>query len=143
MTDLTQILHVEDDPDIADVVRISLTVLGGLEVHQFASGTDAVASAPTLAADLLLLDMMMPGLDGLATLEKLRQMPQFAATPAVLFTAKTIDLPVGEDAAMRGIIATIRKPFGAAELPGQIRKLWDAHYLANQSQDLPSERSVA
>ena len=94
MTDLTQILHVEDDPDIADVVRISLTVLGGLKVHQFASGTDAVASAPTLAADLLLLDMMMPGLDGLATLEKLRQMPQFAATPAVLLPPRPLICPL-------------------------------------------------
>ena len=66
-----------------------------------------------------------------------------AEAKMLMFTAKTIDLPVGEDAAMRGIIATIRKPFGAAELPGQIRKLWDGHYLANHSQDLPSERSVA
>lgn len=143
MTEMTQILHVEDDPDIADVVRMSLTMLGGFEVHQFSSGADAVASAPALAADLLLLDMMMPGLDGLETLEKLRQMPQFSDTPAVLFTAKTIDLPAGEDAASRGIIGTIRKPFGAAELPGQIRALWDGHCGANASKDLPPERSVA
>ncbi len=124
MTPLNRILHVEDDPDISDVVRMSLTMLGGFEMDQYASGSDVVQDAPDLSADLLLLDMMMPGLDGLETLESLREFPQFADTPALLFTAKTIDMPDDDAAREMGIIGTIRKPFGATDLPDQIRQFW-------------------
>ncbi|MEX0283060.1 MAG: response regulator [Paracoccaceae bacterium] len=136
MTDLVRILHVEDDPDISSVVHMSLTMLGGYEVAQFGSGREAVENAEGQDADLLLLDMMMPGLNGLETLARLRQYPQFADTPALLFTAKTVDLPPDEEARARGIIGTIRKPFGATDLPDEIRNKWNS--FAN-SQTAPQQ----
>ena len=127
MTELVRILHVEDDPDISDVVKLSLTVLGGYEMEQYSSGSDAVEHASELKADLLLLDMMMPGLNGLETLANLRKFPQFAETPALLCTAKTVDLPADDEADDQGIIGTIHKPFGATELPEQIQDMWDRY----------------
>lgn len=119
-----RLLHVEDDPDILSVVHMALTMLGGYEMDQFKSGTEAVENAATARCDLLLLDMMMPGLNGLETLAQLRRHDHFAQTPAVLFTAKLIDLPDVKSAGAQGIIGTIRKPFDAMTLSGQIAALW-------------------
>ena len=127
MTRLVHILHVEDDPDISDVVKLSLTVLGEFKIDRYSSGSEVVKLAADLSSDLLLLDMMMPGLNGLETLAKLRRFPQFADTPAILCTAKTVDLPSPEAAEVKGIIGTIHKPFEATDLAAQIQNMWDIH----------------
>lgn len=119
-----RLFHVEDDPDIRNVVRISLTMLGNFELDQFVDGTEAVASAPIMSADLFLLDVMMPGMNGFETLEKLRRFSHFRTTPAILFSAKSIIIPEGQNAADLGIIGTIRKPFDPTTLPGQILEMW-------------------
>jgi two-component system OmpR family response regulator len=120
---LTKILLVEDDPDIQLITRLSLEIGGGYEVQVCASGADAVNSARAFAPDLILLDMMMPGMDGLATMDALRGQPETAATPLVFFTANT-QAQVMQDLLRRGALGVIVKPVEPDSLVEQIRTLW-------------------
>ena len=120
---LKKIMLVEDDPDIQLITRLSLEVGGGYEVRVCASGAEAVRSAAAYAPDLILLDMMMPGMDGLATMDALRKLPETAATPMVFFTANTQD-QVRQDLLRRGALGVIIKPIEPNALVEQIRALW-------------------
>lgn len=118
-----KILLVEDDSDIQLITRLSLEVGGGYDVCVCGSGVEALASATAYAPDLILLDLMMPGMDGLATLDALRRLPETAATPVVFFTADTQDR-VRQDLIRRGAMAIITKPIEPTALLDQIRALW-------------------
>jgi two-component system OmpR family response regulator len=120
---LRKILLVEDDPDIQLITRLSLEVGGGYEVQVCASGAEAVESVQDSAPDLILLDMMMPGMDGLATMDALRKRPETAATPLVFFTANTQE-QVKQDLIRRGALGVIVKPVEPNFLVEQIRALW-------------------
>lgn len=125
MAGLTHILHVEDDADIVEVARMSLELLGGFRLNQFTSGAAAVAAAPGLHPDLLLLDMMMPGMDGWQTLLRLRDVPHLREVPAIFMTAKLAGLPDAAAFAEQHVIGTVEKPFDAMALPGQLSAMWD------------------
>ena len=120
---LQRILYVEDDPDIQAVVRLALEAVGGFTVDLCSSGREALAKAETFGPDLLLLDVMMPELDGPATLQALRQIPALAPVPAIYMTAKTRPQDI---TALRGqgAIGVITKPFEPMRLPDQIRDIW-------------------
>jgi CheY-like chemotaxis protein len=118
-----KIMLVEDDTDIQLITRLSLEVGGGYEVRVCGSGAEALASVRAYAPDLILLDVMMPGMDGLATLDALRKLPEAAATPVVFFSANTQD-DVRQDLIQRGALAIIAKPIEPAALLEQIRAIW-------------------
>jgi len=120
---LKKILLVEDDPDIQLITRLSLEIGGGYDVHVCNSGADAVESSRAYAPDLILLDMMMPGMDGLATMDALRSQPETAATPLVFFTANT-QTQVTQDLLRRGALGVIVKPVEPDSLVEQIQALW-------------------
>ena len=120
---LKRIMLVEDDPDIQLVTRLSLEAGGGYEVRVCASGAEALQSAAAYAPDLILLDVMMPGMDGLATIDALRKLPEMAATAMVFFTANTQD-HVRQDLLRRGALGVISKPIEPNALVEQIRALW-------------------
>lgn len=123
MEDLRRILHVEDDDDILQLVRLSLDMLGGFEVLQCTSGAEALEKAEAFAPDLILIDFMMPDMNGHATLQALRARPSLRDVPAIYMTAK--DLRLESDPVLAGTaIGTIAKPFDAMELPQQVRALW-------------------
>ena len=69
---LKTVLYVDDEPDIREVVELSLGLVGGLAVHTCDSGDRALQILPQLRPDLILLDVMMPRLDGPSTLQRLR-----------------------------------------------------------------------
>jgi len=83
MSELKRILYVEDEPDIQAVAKIALETVGGFELKVFSSGEEALANAVSYAPDLLLLDVMMPGMDGPTTLKALKELPELANTPAI------------------------------------------------------------
>ena len=120
---LKKIMLVEDDPDIQLIARLSLEVGGGYEVLVCGSGAEAVQSALAYTPDLILLDVMMPGLDGLGTMDALRKLPGVAATPMVFFTANTED-QVRQDLFRHGALGVIIKPVEPNALVEQIRALW-------------------
>src|SRR5438874_1418499 len=78
LRDLNSILFVDDDPDTQEVVRLALETLGGLNVKAVSSGAEAMRIAPRFCPDLILLDLVMPEMDGRATLKALRGLPETA-----------------------------------------------------------------
>ncbi|MGL4966659.1 MAG: response regulator [Inquilinus sp.] len=120
---LTRILYVEDDADIRSVAGFALEAVGGFVLAACASGEEALAQAPGFAPQLLLLDVMMPGMDGPETLAALRALPDTAATPAVFMTAKVQPQEVARFRAL-GAIDVISKPFDPMTLSDEIRDIW-------------------
>lgn len=117
-----RILYVEDQPEIRVIGKLALERLGGFDVVECSCGEDALEKARTASADILLLDMMMPGMDGVQTLAALRAIPQTASTPAIFMTAKVH----GAEAAAyltAGAIGVIPKPFDPVSLGERIREL--------------------
>ena len=122
---LTRVLYVEDEPDIQTVARLALEALGGFTVEICSSGDEALQKAPAFQPQLILLDVMMPGMDGPTTLGKLRELPQFAATPVVFMTAK---VQPGEVAGYKelGAVDVIPKPFDPMTLAGKVQEIWES-----------------
>jgi CheY-like chemotaxis protein len=122
---LRRILFVEDDPDIQMVARMALEALGGFTVLACSSGAEALAKVEGFAPDLILLDVMMPGMDGPATLKALRRQPCCSELPVVFMTAKvqTQELAVYRELGAEEVIA---KPFDPMALAERVRTIWSA-----------------
>lgn len=120
---LTRILYVEDEPDIRAIAQMALEAVGGFTVIACASGSEALANAPGAGADLLLLDVMMPGMDGPSTLKALRELPATTSTPVIFMTAKVQAAEVAQYREL-GAIDVIHKPFDPMELSAQISRIW-------------------
>jgi len=122
---LKRILYVEDEPDIQMVAKLALEMVGGFTLAVCSSGAEALEQATAFQPQLLLLDVMMPGMDGPTTLENLRKLAQTAHTPAVFMTAK---VQPGEVAHYKtlGAIDVIPKPFDPMNLANQVRAIWDS-----------------
>ncbi len=121
--ELRRILYVEDDAPIRTVGLVTLRTIGRFEVVACASGAEAIAQAPSAGADLILLDAMMPGMDGPETLARLRQIPETATTPVVFLTARVQPEAIAELRAL-GAVAVLAKPFEPMGLPEKLRKIW-------------------
>lgn len=121
--ELERILYVEDDDDIRSVASMALELIGGLQVAACSSGVEALARAEAFAPQLLLLDVMMPGMDGPATLAALRELPGCAATPALFMTAKVQPHEVMHYRSI-GAFEVIHKPFDPMTLADDIRAIW-------------------
>lgn len=122
---LDRILYVEDEPDIQQIARLALELVGKFTVHVCSSGAEALADAPAFNPDLILLDVMMPGMDGPTTLKALREIPATARTPVVFMTAKVQPNEVAQYRAL-GALDVITKPFDPMTLPDAIRAIWDS-----------------
>jgi CheY-like chemotaxis protein len=120
---LTRILYVDDDEDIRTVALFTLEMVGGFDVAGCGSGQEALARAAEFAPQLLLLDVMMPDMDGPAVLSALRLQPATADTPAIFMTAKVQPAEVARYRAL-GAIDVIAKPFDPMALPTTIRTIW-------------------
>jgi two-component system OmpR family response regulator len=123
---MNRILHVEDEPDIQEVALIALREVGGFEVVLAGSGTEALAKAAECAPELILLDVMMPGIDGPSTLRELKRRPESAGIPVIFMTAKVQTQEVERYKAM-GAIGVIAKPFDPMELSAKIRLIAKQH----------------
>lgn len=121
---LARILYVEDEQDIRTVACMALEAVGGFQVVACASGREAIAAAPEARPDLLLLDVMMPGLDGPATLAELRKLPQTSRTPAIFMTAKVQPSEVAHYRAL-GALDVIAKPFDPMRVSADIVRIWN------------------
>ena len=124
--ELKRVLVVEDDPDIRAVVALSLSELGGLTVSVADSGPEALAAAASFAPDVVLLDVMMPGMDGLATLRELRARPATAGIPVVFLTARVQPHETSHYLEL-GSIGVIPKPFEPTVLTDTLLAIWREH----------------
>ena len=120
---LNRILYVEDEPDIQTVVRIPLQI-AGYEMEVCGSGEEALKKAPAFEPDLILLDVMMPGMDGPTTLLELRKIPKFEKVPVVFITAKTQKQEI-EQFKRLGALDVITKPFNPMSLAETVKSIWE------------------
>ena len=120
---LGRICCVEDEPDVCFILELVLGQMGGLIVETYANGAEALEKAPMFNPDLIILDVLMPGIDGIETFKRMRQIPMLATTPVILMTARVMPY---ESVAYRSldVAAIIAKPFDPLSLPDQIRAAW-------------------
>ncbi len=120
MNSQRKILFVDDEDDIREVVTIRLES-NGYEVVTAASGTEALEKVHSEHPDLMILDVMMPGMDGLAVLKKLRKEESTSKLPVILLTAKRKKM-IGDLFELEGIEGFIEKPFESTVLLDLIKK---------------------
>lgn len=122
---LQRILYLEDDPSIAEIATLSLTEFASFTVHHCERGTEAIGVFETFQPDLLLFDVMLPGMDGIQTLDAIKQLPGGIQTPAIFMTAKA-QTHEQKKYMENGAIGVIVKPFDAFTLGDQVRSVWEA-----------------
>ena len=119
---MTRILVVDDDPDIRELLAMTLELFGDFEVHTAADGEAGLATAIDIRPDLVVLDWMMPKWDGLEVCQRLRALPETSEIPVVLLTARAreADIHEGLDA---GADDYVVKPFDVQNLVDRVRTL--------------------
>jgi DNA-binding response OmpR family regulator len=120
---LQRLTYVEDEPDIRSITEFALKEIGGYQLDVCASGTQALAQTPDFRPDLIILDVMMPGMDGIETFNRLRAIPALAMTPIVFMTAKTMSHELELYRSM-GAADVIPKPFDPLTLSDRISEIW-------------------
>jgi two-component system, OmpR family, response regulator len=124
MRELKLVLYVEDDPDIQMVAQMALEVVGGMTLRSCSSGREALQAVASCQPDLILLDVMMPDMDGPSTLAELRKLPATASTPVIFMTAKVQAAEVAYYKSL-GALGVVAKPFDPMQLAQQVRRLWN------------------
>jgi two-component system, OmpR family, response regulator len=120
---LNKICYVEDDEDIQRIVRMSLERIGKMSVEVVTDPMKAIAAITAFKPDLVMLDWMMPGMDGPTLFKKMKEDPQMSVLPVVFITAKAQSRDMAELMAL-GAAGTISKPFSPKDLPEQLRQIW-------------------
>lgn len=120
---LERILYVEDEPDIQAVAQLALESVGGFEVMICGSGQEALEKIGGFAPHLILLDVMMPGMDGPTTLQRLRADSATSAIPVIFLTAKVQPVEVAHYQSL-GALDVIAKPFDPMKLADQVQQIW-------------------
>lgn len=123
--ELNKILLVEDDDHIREVAELALSQHGGFEVATCDSGGEAKPTAVDVDPDLILLDVMMPEIDGIEVLRRLRDDPATESIPVVFLTARAQPDEIDEYRDL-GVADVIVKPFDPVELPDRVRKAWES-----------------
>ncbi|MEJ2175664.1 MAG: response regulator [bacterium] len=122
---LEKVLYVEDDEDIQRIVRMSLERVGKMTVEIVSNPTQAIEHMKVFQPDLVMLDWMMPEMDGPTLFRKMQEDPEVAALPVIFITAKASPREL-EELVRLGAKGTISKPFSPKDLPDQLRGLWQA-----------------
>ena len=125
--ELKKILYAEDEPDIRQIATLAFEAMGGFEVVTCETGETVVERAHAFQPDLVVLDVMMPGVDGPGAMGALRQTEEFQDTPMVFMTAKVMPAEL-EWFKQLGALDVITKPFDPTTLCDQLRRIWDEHH---------------
>ena len=121
---LRTVLYVDDEPDIREIVQLALGLSEELSVHICESGEQALATIARVKPDLVMLDVMMPGMDGPTTMGKMRADPALADIPVIFMTAKAMPQEITRFREL-GALGVIPKPFDPMRLTSQVFALWE------------------
>lgn len=124
---LTKILYAEDEEDIREIAVLAIEAIGGFEVAACQCGAEVLGLARKFQPQLILLDVMMPVMDGPTTLIALKQDPQLKQIPVIFLTAKIMNEEISRFKTM-GAIDIIAKPFDPMTLASQIQTIWNNQY---------------
>ena len=122
-TPLVKVFYAEDDEDIQRIVRMSLERVGKMTVAVVSDPTQALAVIAEFRPDLVMLDWMMPVLDGPTLFRQMKLRPETSALPVVFITARASQ-PDLDELKTLGAAGTISKPFSPKHLPDQLRAIW-------------------
>lgn len=114
-----RILIVDDDDDIREATQLCLEITGDWEVLKASNGLDGIAIAQSETPDAILLDMMLPGMDGLTILQRLRADPKTEKIPIVILTAKA-QASEQKDFERLKVASIITKPYDPLTISAQI-----------------------
>jgi two-component system OmpR family response regulator len=120
---LNKICYVEDDQDIQRIVRLSLEKVGKMTVELVSDPTLAIDAIVAFKPDMVMLDWMMPKMDGPTLFRQMKLRPETSGLPVVFITAKAAQRDLDELKAL-GAAGTISKPFSPKDLPDQLRAIW-------------------
>lgn len=123
MRKLQRIVHVEDDESIRAIAKISLERIGNFTLLSCASGSEALEKTKQFAPDMILLDVMMPEIDGPTTLKRLREEMDLSEIAIVFVTAKIQSSEI-EYYKSLGACGVVLKPFDVMTLSEQLRQYW-------------------
>ena len=124
---LRRVLHIEDEEDIRTVTKLALEGVGSFIVESCESGAAAVEKAGAFKPDIIVVDVMMPEMDGPATLRALRKLPETADTVVVFMTAKA-QIHEIEKFKSLGVAGIIVKPFDPMTLSERILEIWESRH---------------
>lgn len=122
MHSMNRVLLIDDDPDIRAVAELGLSAVGGFEVLLAGGGEEGVAMAARERPELIILDVMMPGLDGPTTLARLKALDATARIPVIFMTARVQRHELASYLSL-GAIGVIDKPFDPITLAEQVRAI--------------------
>ena len=134
--EIRKILLAEDEEDIRKVAQISLQFRGGWAVTLAADGEECLAKAAQERPDLILLDCMMPKLDGYETCRRLKQDPDLREIPVIFLTAKSQESEVRKGLAL-GAVGYLIKPFNPMSLAAEIREILESDQAASSEHHKP------
>jgi two-component system OmpR family response regulator len=121
---LQHVAYVDDDPDILTIAEIGLATAGGINTTLIHGPQTAMEQLVGAAPDLILLDVMMPGIDGPTLLQAIHRRPPLAKTPVIFMTARVQPRELAQYMAL-GAIGVISKPFDVMTLADDVRRIWD------------------
>ena len=121
---LNRVCYVEDDEDIRRIVRMSLERIGKMTVELVGDPLLAIESIKAFKPEMVMLDWMMPGMDGPTLFRKMKEVPEVRDLPVVFITAKASPKELDELRVL-GAVGTISKPFSPRDLPDQLRAIWN------------------
>jgi CheY-like chemotaxis protein len=133
------VLIVEDDADVRIITKLCLTKFGNMQVSEAQSGSEAITKVALNTYDVILLDVMMPEMDGPTTLHELREMPNGASTPIIFLTAKVLPSDIARLQAL-STYEVLTKPFDPLTLGDELRRIMRHHIPAshqNEQHDAP------
>lgn len=120
---LRRIMYVDDDPDLRIIARISLEKKGGFTVLTVDSGRKAIQFIPGFRPDLVIMDVIMPEMDGRAVLQEIKSQPETQHIPVVFLTSKLEPEDLSEYNRI-GASGVLHKPFHPSTLAEQVRTIW-------------------
>ncbi len=129
--ELKKIMYVEDDIDIQTIGKLALVDVGGYDIIVCKNGVEAIRDIENFKPDLVLLDVMMPEMDGMTTIKKLKENETTKDIPVVFMTAKSQSHEIVTYMEL-GAVDVIKKPFDPMGLPVQLNNIW-AKYNASRS----------
>ncbi|HEY9759527.1 MAG TPA: response regulator [Oculatellaceae cyanobacterium] len=117
-----KVLIIDDEEDTRSIASMSLSILGGLNVVEAESGNEGINVAMQERPDVILLDMMMPVMDGSQTLVALQSNPGTRHIPVIFLTAKAMSSEI-ERLKRMGAVGVLTKPFDPTLLAGQVKQI--------------------
>ena len=125
---LEKILYVEDEPDIQAITKLALENIGGFNLEICNSGIEALEKGPQFGPQLVLMDVMMPGMDGPTTMQELRKLEAFKNIPIIFMTAKVQPQEIAQFKSL-GAADVIPKPFDPMTLSDSIQAIWSLLFI--------------